>query len=64
MEHTEKAIDGLHLVFVELPKFNPHTYSEKKMQVLWLRYLTEIDEHTRHVPARASCESGSEEAPL
>ena len=21
------------------------------MQVLWLRYLTEIDEHTRHVPA-------------
>lgn len=51
MEHTEKAIDGLHLVFVELPKFNPHTYSEKKMQVLWLRYLTEIDEHTRHVPA-------------
>lgn len=51
VEHTEKAIDGLHLVFVELPKVNPHTYSEKKMQVLWLRYLTEIDEHTRHVPA-------------
>ena len=51
MEHTERVIDGLHLVFMELPKFNPHTYSEKKMQVLWLRYLTEIDEYTRHVPA-------------
>ena len=37
VEHTEKVIDGLHLVFVELPKFNPHTYSEKRMQVLWLR---------------------------
>ena len=43
-------IDGLHLIFVELPKFSPHTYSEKKMQVLWLRYLTEINENTREVP--------------
>lgn len=50
VEHTEKVIDGLHLVFVELPKFTPHTYSEKKMQVLWLRYLTEINERTREVP--------------
>ena len=50
MEHTEKVIEGLHLIFVELPKFNPHTYSEKKMQVLWLRFLTEINEKTREVP--------------
>ena len=44
-------IDGLHLVFVELPKFTPHTFTEKKMQVLWLRYLTEIDEKTKEIPA-------------
>jgi len=50
VEHTDKVIEGLHLIFVELPKFAPHTYSEKKMQVLWLRYLTEIDEKTRQVP--------------
>lgn len=50
-EHTEIVIDGLHLVFVELPKFTPHTFTEKKMQVLWLRYLTEIDEKTKEVPA-------------
>ena len=50
VEHTEKIIDGLHLVFVELPKFTPHTYTEKKMQVLWLRYLTEIEESTRNAP--------------
>ena len=50
-EHTDKVIDGLHLVFVELPKFTPHTFTEKKMQVLWLRYLTEIDEKTKEVPA-------------
>ena len=49
-EHTEKVIDGLHLVFVELPKFKSHTISEKKMQVLWLRFLTEIGEDTKEVP--------------
>lgn len=48
-EYTDKVIDGLHLIFVELPKFTPQTYSEKKMQVLWLRYLTEINEETRQV---------------
>lgn len=51
VEHSEKVIDGLHLIFVELPKFNPRNYSEKKMQVLWLRYLTEINEQTREIPA-------------
>lgn len=51
VEHSDRVIDGLQLVFVELPKFKPHTYAEKKMQVLWLRYLTEIDEMTREVPA-------------
>ncbi len=49
-EHSDKVINGLHLVFVELPKFVPHTYKEKKMHILWLRYLTEINEKTRKVP--------------
>ena len=48
--YSERVIDGLHLVFVELPKFKPHTMTEKKMHVLWLRYLTEIEEKTREVP--------------
>ena len=48
--HTDKVIDGLHLVFVELPKFCPHNMTEKRMQVLWLRYLTEIEESTRNAP--------------
>ena len=50
VEHSDRIIEGLHFVFVELPKFTPHTYKEKKMHVLWLRYLTEIDEKTREVP--------------
>ena len=49
-EHTEKVIDGLNLVFVELPKFKPQTISEKRMQVLWLRFFTEIGEDTKDVP--------------
>ena len=47
---SNKVIDGLHLVFVELQKFTPSTLSQKKMQVLWLRYLTEINDKTRAVP--------------
>lgn len=50
VENSDKVIDGLQPIFVELPKFTPHSYSEKKMQVLWLRYLTEINEKTREVP--------------
>ena len=49
-EHSDHIIEGLQLIFVELPKFNPHTFTEKKMQLLWLRFLTEISEQTREVP--------------
>ena len=51
VEHTDRVIEGLHLIFVELPKFSPQRYSDKKMQVLWLRFLTEINSRTREVPA-------------
>ena len=40
--HSNRVLDGLHLVFVELPKFKAKNLTEKKMQVLWLRFLTEI----------------------
>ena len=47
---TKKQIDGLHLVFIELPKFKPQSFAEKKMAVLWLKFLTEINEKTRVAP--------------
>jgi predicted transposase/invertase (TIGR01784 family) len=50
-KYTDKVIDGLHLIFVELPKFKPQTISERKMQVLWLRFLTEINDKTQEAPA-------------
>ncbi|MBQ3628860.1 MAG: Rpn family recombination-promoting nuclease/putative transposase, partial [Bacteroidaceae bacterium] len=49
--HSEKVIKGLHIVFVELPKFMPRNWGEKKMMVLWLRFLKEINEKTTEVPA-------------
>lgn len=48
--HSDEIINGLHFTFVELPKFQAHSVMEKKMAVLWLRFLTEIDEHTKVVP--------------
>ena len=48
--HSNEIIDGLHFTFVELPKFHAHSIKEKKMAVLWLRFLTEIDEQTKEVP--------------
>ena len=48
---STKVIKGLHFTFIELPKFSPHSILEKRMTVLWLRYLTEIDANTQEVPA-------------
>ena len=58
VEHTDRIIDGLRFVFVELPKFftskkqgrrMPKPIALRRMAVLWLRFLTEIDEKTEKV---------------
>ena len=51
VEHSDRIIEGLRFVFVELPKFKPQNIKEKKMAVLWLRFLTEIDRDTDEIPA-------------
>ena len=51
VEHTDRHIEGLRFVFVELPKFKPQSIAERKMAVLWLRFLTEIAEDTIEAPA-------------
>lgn len=50
IEHTNKVIEGLHFVFVELPKFKPQSIRERRMAVLWLRFLTEMNSETDTVP--------------
>lgn len=39
-------IEHLQLIFIELPKFPVHSPDEKKLRLLWLRFLREIDEKT------------------
>ena len=58
----EKCLEGLELIFVELPKFRPDTVSTKRLQVLWLRYLTEIRDQAEQVPAELLAEPTLEEA--
>jgi len=49
LRHREKEdykIEDIQMTFIELPKFKPSSFSEKRLRCLWLRYLTEINEHT------------------
>ena len=43
------VIEHLQLVFIELPKFPVHSPEEKKLRLLWLRFLREINEKTKNV---------------
>ena len=61
-EDSNLVIEGLHLTFVELPKFKPQNLADKKMMVLWLRFLTEIDENTREVAPELSADKNIKEA--
>lgn len=45
----DQTLEDIQLVFLELPKFNPVTFTEKKLSVLWMRYITEISENTERV---------------
>jgi predicted transposase/invertase (TIGR01784 family) len=50
IENMEKQIEGLELVFIELPKFRPTNRAEKKLYDLWLTFLTQIKAGTEQVP--------------
>jgi predicted transposase/invertase (TIGR01784 family) len=41
-ENTDERIGGLEFVLVELKKFKPEKWADRKMAVLWLRFLQEM----------------------
>jgi predicted transposase/invertase (TIGR01784 family) len=45
----KKTLDDLQLLLIELPKFKPTSTTEKRVTVLWLRFLKEINESTKTV---------------
>ena len=47
--HQSDVIEHLQLIFIELPKFPVRSSEEKKLRLLWLRFLREIDEKTTSV---------------
>jgi predicted transposase/invertase (TIGR01784 family) len=49
VDKPEREIKGLQFVFIELPKFKPTTRVQKKLEVLWLRFMSEIHEKTKSV---------------
>ena len=48
-ENTSEVIKGLEFVLIELPKFKPESWADRRMAVLWLRFLKEVENFTEHV---------------
>jgi predicted transposase/invertase (TIGR01784 family) len=44
VKKPSRELKGLQFVFIELPKFKPVNRTQQKLQVLWLRFLSEINE--------------------
>ncbi len=42
VQNTGATLEGLQFVLIELPKFKAANFSNRRMQVLWLRFLKEI----------------------
>ncbi len=48
--NTDEVIAGLEFVLVELVKFRPEKWADRKVAVLWLRFLKEVNEQTETIP--------------
>ena len=48
-DRSKDVIEHLQLVFIELPKFPIQSTDEKKLRLLWLRFLREVNEKTVNV---------------
>jgi len=48
-KESKERLEGLEFVFIELEKFRSKNLTDKKLQVLWLRFLTEINEQTETI---------------
>jgi predicted transposase/invertase (TIGR01784 family) len=49
IEDASKTIEGLQLIFVELPKLRVKNITEKKLSILWMRYLYELENFTEMI---------------
>ena len=49
-ENNEEVIEGLEFVLVELKKFKPEKWLDRKMATLWMRFLREVNEGLLELP--------------
>jgi predicted transposase/invertase (TIGR01784 family) len=49
LKDSNEQLHGLEFVFIELDKFRAQNIRDKKLQILWLRFLTEVGEKTEHI---------------
>ena len=49
LKDSNERLHGLEFVFIELEKFKAQNIAQKKLQVLWLRFMTEINERTETI---------------
>jgi predicted transposase/invertase (TIGR01784 family) len=49
LQHPARTLEGLEFIFVELPKIQATTFSQRRLQILWLRFLSEIKDGTEQV---------------
>lgn len=50
IEETKAEIKDLQLIFIELPKFIASNLDERKLQVLWLRFMVECNQTIKQIP--------------
>ncbi len=55
--NPEEVLKGLEFVFIELPKFKPETPTARRMQVLWLRFLSEVGQDSRVLDAQMQADT-------
>jgi len=49
VDKPQRELKGLQFVFIELQKFKPTSHAERKLQILWLRFMSEINENTTEI---------------
>jgi predicted transposase/invertase (TIGR01784 family) len=54
LQDNNEKLEGLEFVFIELQKFKARNIRDKRLQVLWLRFLTEINEQAEHISEELS----------
>jgi predicted transposase/invertase (TIGR01784 family) len=50
VKDIDKTLEGMQMIFLELPKFNPKTLEHRKVGVLWMRFLRETGTGLEAIP--------------